>query len=419
MGENLFVQGQIALRDAHGLILLGGLLGVCSILAGLVSRRIGAPTLLVFLVLGMLAGADGLIGIPVHDFRAAYLVGSVALAIILFEGGVKMPLARLRTVFWPALLLATVGVALTAGVLGACIALLFGVSLPAAILVGAAAAPTDAAAVNTLLRRAGVALPPRLPALLEAESGFNDPMSIFLTALLLHIIVSPQNLSVGGAVLLFTREMAGGAVLGVVGGWLLAFALRVLRLDHAVAGVFVVTGALSLFALAQLLGTSGFLATYIAALIVGATRYQAADSVERFLESLSWLAQIVLFLMLGLLVTPHDLPRFIPVAVTGAIVLIFLARPIAVMPFLLPLGFTWRESVFASWVGLRGAVPIYLSFLPAVVDPSRDEAFFAVIFVLVVTSLVIQGWTVGLAGRILGFGPRPEGLSLSPRADAV
>ena len=123
--------------------------------------------------------------------------------------------------------------------------------------------------------------------------------------------------------------------------------------------------------------------------------------------------------MLGLLVTPHDLPRFIPVAVTGAIVLIFLARPIAVMPFLLPLGFTWRESVFASWVGLRGAVPIYLSFLPAVVDPSRDEAFFAVIFVLVVTSLVIQGWTVGLAGRILGFGPRPEGLSLSPRADAV
>ena len=136
MGENLFVQGQIALRDAHGLILLGGLLGVCSILAGLVSRRIGAPTLLVFLVLGMLAGADGLIGIPVHDFRAAYLVGSVALAIILFEGGVKMPLARLRTVFWPALLLATVGVALTAGVLGACIALLFGVSLPAAILVG-------------------------------------------------------------------------------------------------------------------------------------------------------------------------------------------------------------------------------------------------------------------------------------------
>ncbi len=152
-----------------------------------------------------------------------------------------------------------------------------------------------------------------------------------------------------------------------------------------------VAGALSVFGLAQLLGTSGFLATYIAALIVGAARYQAADSVERFLESLSWLAQIVLFLMLGLLVTPHDLPHFIPVAVTGAMVLIFLARPIAVMPFLLPLGFTWRESAFASWVGLRGAVPIYISFLPALVDPSRDEAFFAVIFVLVVTSLVDPG----------------------------
>lgn len=419
MGEDLFVRGQIALHAAHGLILLGGLLGVCSILAGLISRRVGAPTLLVFLLVGMLTGEDGLIGIQFDDFRGAYLVGSVALAIILFEGGVKMPIPRLRSVFWPALLLATVGVALTAGVLGACIAFLFGVRLPAGMLVGSAAAPTDAAAVNTMLRHAGVVLPGRLRALLEAESGFNDPMSIFLTVLLLHIIVAPQNLSVGAAILFFVREMAGGAVFGLAGGWLLGLALRVLRLDQAVAGVLAVAGALTLFSLAQLLGTSGFLATYLAALMVGATRYHAAEHVERFLESLSWLAQIVLFLMLGLLVTPHDLPRFIPVAVTGAIVLIFLARPIAVMPFMLPLGFTWRESAFASWVGLRGAVPIYISFLPALVDPSRDEAFFAVIFVLVVTSLVIQGWTIGLAGRILGFGTRPEGLSLSPRTDAV
>lgn len=419
MGEDLFVRGQTALHAAHGLILLGGLLGVFSILAGLISRRIGAPTLLVFLIVGMLAGQDGLIGIPFDDFRGAYLVGSIALAIILFEGGVKMPLARLRSVFWPALLLATLGVALTAGVLGVCIAVFFGVKLSAGLLVGAAAAPTDAAAVNTLLRRAGVVLPPRLPALLEAESGFNDPMSIFLTVLLLHVIVAPQGLSVGSAILFFTREMAGGAVLGLAGGWVLAFGLRVLHLDQALAGVLAVAGALSLFGLAQLLGTSGFLATYIAALIVGAARYEAAESVERFLESLSWLAQIVLFLMLGLLVTPHDLPRFIPVAVTGAMILIFLARPIAVMPFMLPLGFSWRESAFASWVGLRGAVPIYISFLPALVDPSRDEAFFAVVFVLVVTSLVIQGWTIGLAGRILGFGSRPEALSLSPRPDAA
>src|SRR5215472_12015693 len=218
------------------------------------------PMLLVFLGLGMLAGEDGVLGIPYDDFTSAYLIGSVALAVILFEGGLKTPVYMLRLAFWPAAVLATIGVAVTAAVLGTFVSLVGGVPLVAGLLAGAAAAPTDAAAVAVLLRRAGAALPERLLALLEVESGLNDPMSVFLTFLLLHIIVAPYSVGIGGAALLFLEEMAGGAVLGLAGGWLLAQSLQRLRLESSLAPVLLLTGGLTIFGLAQLLGTSGFLA---------------------------------------------------------------------------------------------------------------------------------------------------------------
>jgi NhaP-type Na+/H+ and K+/H+ antiporter len=401
--HDVFAAGQAALQNAHGLILLGGLLALSSILAGLLSRRIGAPTLLVFLIIGMLAGEDGPLHIPFDDFQAAYLIGSVALAVILFEGGLTIPLHHLRMVFWPALLLATVGVAVTAGILGIFVALIAGTKLTAGLLVGAASAPTDAAAVNSLLRQSGATLPERVPALLEAESGFNDPMSIFLTVLLLHIIADPHGMSTSSAILLFLKEMAGGAALGVAGGFVTSFALRMLTLEAAGAGVFALASALSIFGLCQLAGASGFLAVYLAGLVVSQAKFRTAADVERFINSLSWLSQIVLFLMLGLLVTPHDLLPFITPAVTAAAVLIFIARPAIVFPCLLPFGFSLRETTFSSWVGLRGAVPIYISFLPALVAPSRDIPLFASVFVLVIASLIIQGWTVGASARLLGF----------------
>jgi NhaP-type Na+/H+ and K+/H+ antiporter len=402
--HDLLAAGHAALQHAHELILLGGLLALSSILAGLLSRRIGAPTLLIFLILGMLAGEDGPLHIPFDDFQAAYLIGSVALAVILFEGGLTMRLHHLRMVFWPALLLATVGVAVTAGILGIFVALMTGTKLAAGLLVGAASAPTDAAAVNSLLRQSGAALPERTSALLEAESGFNDPMSIFLTVLLLHIIADPHGMSISDAILLFLKEMAGGAALGLAAGFATSFALRTLNLEAAGAGVFALASALSIFGLCQLAGASGFLAVYLAGLVVGQAKFRTAPDVERFINSLSWLSQIVLFLMLGLLVTPHDLLPFIAPAVTAAAVLIFIARPAIVFPCLLPFGFSLRETTFSSWVGLRGAVPIYISFLPALVDPHRDAALFAGVFVLVIASLIIQGWTVGASARLLGFG---------------
>ena len=402
-GAQLIAVAHGAIEQAHQLILLGGLLGLSSILAGLISRRIGAPILLVFLGLGMVAGEDGVLGIAYDDFSSAYLIGSVALAVILFEGGLKTPVAMLRLAFWPAALLATVGVAVTALVLGLFVSFVDGVPLLGALLAGAAAAPTDAAAVAVLLRRADAALPKRLLALLEVESGLNDPMSVFLTFLVMRLIAEPGSIGLGDGAVWFLREMIGGAALGLGGGWVLAQALRRLRLEAPLAPVLVLAGGLSVFGIAQLLGTSGFLATYLAAVVTGASQHRAREHVEHFFEGVAWLAQIVLFVMLGLLVTPHQLPPYLPGAVAGAAVLICIARPVAVFACMLPFGFTLRESAFASWVGLRGAVPIYLSIIPALADPSRDQRLFASIFILVVASLVVQGWTVAPAARLLGF----------------
>jgi len=400
----LLAVGHAALDRSHKLILLGGGLGLLSIVAGLISRRIGAPVLLVFLAIGMLAGDDHVLGIPFDDFGSAYLIGSVALAVILLEGGLKTPVSMLRLAFWPAAVLATIGVGVTAGILGAVVSLIDGVPVTAALLAGAAAAPTDAAAVAVLLRRAGAALPERLFALLGVESGLNDPMSVFLTFLLLRLIAEPGSIGVGGAVLLFLEEMVGGAALGVAGGWVFAQSLKRLPIEAPLAPVLVLTGGLAVFGLAQLIGTSGFLATYLAAVITGATRHRASQDVEHFFEGVAWLAQIVLFLMLGLLVTPENLPPYLPGAVIGAAVLILLARPVAVLICLLPFRFNLRETAFASWVGLRGAVPIYLSIIPGLADPHRDQRLFASIFILVIASLVVQGWTVAPAARLLGFG---------------
>ena len=408
-GDQLLALGHATMLESHQLILLGGALGVLSIIAGVISRRIGAPLLLVFLVLGMLAGEDGVLGIRFGNYAVAYLIGSVALALILFEGGLKTPPAMLQSVFWPAAALATIGVVVTAAITGGTIALLVGVPIAGAMLAGAAAAPTDAAAVAVLLRRSGAVLPERLSAVLEVESGLNDPMSIFLTILLTHVIADPAWISLEHTVLLFIEEMAGGAVLGLAGGWLLALALRRLPLEPPLAGLLALTGALALFGVAQLLGASGFLAVYLAGVVVAAGRYQNREAVEHFSEGMAWLAQIVLFLMLGLLVTPHNLPPFVLGGIVGAAVLMFVARPVAVFACMLPFRFNVRETAFASWVGLRGAVPIYLSLLPALADPHRDEAFFASIFVLVVASLVVQGWTIGPAARLLGFGGRTVG----------
>lgn len=405
---------RIAMNAAHEFLLIGGGLGLLAIAVGLLAARIGTPVLLVFLALGMLAGEDGPGGIVFDDFAETYLAGSIALVVILIEGGLKTSLATIRSVWAPAILLATLGVALTAGIVGAVVAVHYQVPWPLALGLGAIVAPTDAAAVAAVLRTARVAVPPRVIAVLELESGINDPVSVFLTVLLVEIALMPAAAVDGAhllphAGLLLVEEMGGGAVLGIVGGWLLRQSLRRLASRLDLHPVLLLTGCLVLFGAAQMLHASGFLAVYVAAVLVRDGGGAAAHELERTFEGFAWIAQTALFLLLGLLVTPHDLLPLLTPSLILAAVLIVVARPLAVLVCLKPFGFSWRETGFVGWVGLRGGVPLYLAIIPVLEQVPQAERGFAAAFVIVLASLVLQGWTVAPAARLLGFGrPRPD-----------
>jgi NhaP-type Na+/H+ and K+/H+ antiporter len=395
------------LNTAHELILVGGALGLLSILAGVASARFHAPLLLVFLLLGMLAGEDGPGRIVFNDFSASYLIGSIALAIILFEGGLKTERTMIRAAFGPSLALATIGVAITAAIVGAAAVWLFSLSWNQALLIGAVLAPTDAAAVNTLLRASRVSVPERVTAALELESGLNDPMSVFLTVLLVQGLTTPEGLTTGHAVAMFLEEMAGGAIAGVAGGYALLWLLRRLPVELPIYPVLALTSALAIFGGAQTVGASGFLAVYLMGVIVGVNRFESHRALVYAAEAFAWLAQIMLFVLLGLLVTPHRLLPLIGSILAITAVLLVLARPIATFVCLLPFGYSGRETAFASWVGLRGAVPIYLTIIPVLEGVRNGNLLFGVVFGVVIASLVLQGWTISAAARVLGFGKAP------------
>lgn len=397
------------------IILVGAGLIMLSIFAGLVSSRIGAPLLLVFLVLGMLAGEDGPGGIEFDDFRFAYLFGSIALAIILFDSGLRTSYQRLRAVIGPSLILATVAVLITAAGTGAAAYLLLGFNWTEALLMGSIVASTDAAAVFFLLHLRGSRLKERVGATLEVESGLNDPMAVFLTVVFVELIVShvegPITLDAAGSFAgTFLLQMAGGAAAGIAGGLLLVHIINRIELAPGLYPIFAVSGAVLVFAGTQEFGGSGFLSVYIAGLIVGNRRHRGMLLITRFHDGLSWLCQIGMFLMLGLLVTPSTLVPVLPPALAIAAALIVVSRPAAVAACLFPFGYTLREILFVSWVGLRGAVPIFLATIPVLAGVAHAMTMFAVVYVVVLASLVVQGWTVTYAARRLDLHlpPRPE-----------
>ncbi len=389
------------MNSAHDIILIAGVLCMLAILAGLLSARIGTPLLLVFIAVGMLAGEDGPGGIQFDDFKFAYFVGSLALVVILFQGGLGTERRMIRQALAPSAALATVGVAVSAAIVGAAARLLFAVSWPEALLLGAVLAPTDAAAVNVLLRQSKAAVPFRVTATLEVESGLNDPMSVFLTVGLVQVLTMPGGLAPRAAGLLFAEEMGGGAVIGLASGFVLLWLFRTLSAEKSVFPVLAIGAALAIFGGAQTLGASGFLAVYLTGLVVGNHEHPVSDPLSRFFGALGWLAQIALFLMLGLLVTPHELPPRILPALSVTAVLILLARPAAVMLCLLPLRWRLRDAAFVSWVGLRGAVPIYLTIVPLLAGVQHARVLFDVVFVVVTVSVAIQGWTIAPAARLL------------------
>jgi cell volume regulation protein A len=384
-------------------IFLGAALVLASIFAGTLSSRFGAPLLFVFLGLGMLAGEEGPGGIPFHDFKTAYLIGSAALAIILFDGGLRTRRDTFLLAARPALALATLGVVVTAGLVGAVAHYALGLGKLQAFLIGAIVASTDAAAVFFLLNVRGMEIQRRVRATLEVESGINDPMAVFLTIAAVELLRHGQAMTTEQLALTFVIQMAGGGIIGAAGGFGLVALINRLELASGLYPIVAVASALALFGGAQSIGASGFLAVYLAGMIVGNRRHRAAQLINRFHDGLAWLSQIVMFLMLGLLVTPSRLlPDLLPALVVAA-ALVLLARPAAVVLCLAPFRFTLPETLFVSWVGLRGAVPIFLATVPVLAPLPRGEHYFAVAFVVVLTSLVIQGWTIAPAARLLGL----------------
>lgn len=381
-------------------ILLGAALVMAGILSSLLALRFGAPLLLVFLGIGMFAGDAGPGGLRFDDLQTTYLVGSVALALILFDGGLKTRFQIIQSVWGPASILATVGVLLTAMITAPVARYALDLNWTESLLIGAVVASTDAAAVFLLVHAQGLRLRPRVGATLEVESGTNDPFAVFLTLMLVELI-SVGDGSLTRVLMQLAWDALFGAVFGVIGGLLVVLALNRVALPQGLHAPFVTTAALVIFGATQMAHASGFLAVYLAGIVIGNRPTRAHNSVVTFLDAATWLAQIVMFVLLGLLASPQRLLSSAVPAVVVAFALMLVARPVAVFICLAPFRFSWRERLFIAWVGLRGAVGIFLASIPMLVGLSHAYLYFDVAFVVVLISLLLQGWTLGFAARAL------------------
>ncbi len=389
------------MEAVNSLMLAGGVLLLIGIASSKFSARLGMPVLVLFLAVGMLAGSEGLGGIAFEDYELANAIGSVALALILFDGGLRTSLRSVRTAWRPALSLATAGVLVTALLTGLAAAWILDLPPLYGILLGSIVGSTDAAAVFSVLRTSGLKLPERLTATLEIESGSNDPMAIFLTLGLLQVITGQADsaLALG---LLFAMQFGIGTVVGLSIGFVAAWTNSRIALSHA--GLYpVVASAFGLvaFGAAASLGGSGFLAVYLAGIVLGNRPLVSKPGIFQVHDAGAWLSQIVLFVMLGLLSFPS---RLLAVAGEGlliALVLVFIARPVAVVVATLLFRFRAPELAFLSWVGLKGAVPITLATFPLLAGVEGSELLFNVVFFVVLVSAVVQGWTLPAVARWL------------------
>ena len=384
-------------------LLLGGALLLLTVFAGSVSSRFGLPALIGFVTLGMLAGVDGPGGIAFDDFGLSQFVGTICLVFILFSGGMDTAWRDVFKVAAPALLLATIGVLITSVVIAASAVVLLDFAPFQGFLLGAVIASTDAAAVFAVLRASRLDLHGETPALIEVESGSNDPMAIFLVGAAIMFLQQPQ---AGPLALVpdFALQMSLGLVVGLASGLLLPVILK--RTPYRYGGLaFVIGVALVLIAYgaAQAIGGNGFLAAYVAGLAAGNRAFPARHIVTTFQDALAWLAQVVMFLTLGLLVTPSNFGAVLVPGLAITFILMFVARPASVFLCLLPFrSFGWRDKLFVSWAGLRGAVPIVLATFPMVAGVEGAFAIFNIVFFVVLLSSVIQGPTIGWAAARLG-----------------
>ncbi|OWV87289.1 potassium transporter [Rhizobium sp. N122] len=394
-------------------VLVSTALVLLAAFSSLLAFRFGAPLLLLFLMIGLAAGVDGL-GIEFSNNYLAYILGSIALAVILFDSGFGTPMHAFRLAAVPSLALASLGVLITASLFAFAAMWLLNFTWLEGLLLGAIVASTDAAAVFFLLRIGGINIRDKVRSTLEVESGTNDPMAIFLTIALVEVLASGERYA-GiniGMLAMFVQQMGLGVILGLLGGMMIVLIVSKLDTDRGLTPIFVLALALLVFSFTGAVGGSGFLAVYVAGIYAGNRKMQAIGTIKRFQDGMTWLAQIIMFLVLGLLATPSQFPVIIVPAILLALFLIFIARPLAIWLSLLPFDYTQQEIGFVAWVGLRGAVSILLAIMPILGGLENGQIYFNTAFIIVLVSLLVQGWTIKPVAKKLG-------LIIPPRIGAV
>ena len=385
-------------------IIVVGLILFVSVYASKISEKIGLPLLLIFLMLGMFLGSEGVVGINFDNTLLAQAVGSIALIFILYSGGLDTHWEQIKPVVTSGVMLATIGVVMTALVLAGFVYVMWDITFLEALLLGSIVSSTDAAAVFMILRSQKIKLQQNIKPLLELESGSNDPMAIFLTITLLQLIVMQGSTSAWEWFVQFVAQFAIGGVLGILCGFV--FPKICAKINVSQPGLYPlisIAWLFMVFGLSALLGGNGYLSVYLAGIMTNKYAFPYKSHIIAFHDAIAWMMQIVLFLVLGLLVFPSQLPEVAWFAMLFVFVLMFIARPLGVFTALFKSGYNFKEKLFVSWVGLRGAVPIILATYPFVYHLESSQLIFNVVFFMVFISVLVQGMTLKFVARYLGI----------------
>lgn len=393
---------------AENILLIGSILLFVSIVVGKTGYRFGVPALLLFLLVGMLFGSDGL-GLQFHNAKIAQFIGMVALSVILFSGGMDTKFKEIRPILSPGIVLSTVGVFLTALFTGLFIWYLSGMSwtnihfpLITSLLLASTMSSTDSASVFAILRSQKMNLKHNLRPMLELESGSNDPMAYMLTIVLIQFIQS-DGMGTGNIIGSFIIQFLVGAAAGYILGKLAILILNKINIDNqSLYPILLLSFVFFTFAITDLLRGNGYLAVYIAGMMVGNHKITFRKEIATFMDGLTWLFQIIMFLMLGLLVNPHEMIEVAVVALLIGVFMIVIGRPLSVFLCLLPFRkITLKSRLFVSWVGLRGAVPIIFATYPVVANVEGSNMIFNIVFFITIVSLIVQGTSVSFVTRLL------------------